>query len=134
VETLGAAERYRHPFETVRGRGPADADAGIVEGLRVEGDRVVLSAVRRRADDLEVRVVNQGDEPRRAKLVVDAISAHDTDLLGRPGAGLAVGPDGVELDLGPWEIRTVSVRGATPCPGHPTCNTDATLTARRNGH
>jgi alpha-mannosidase len=108
--TLAAAERYRHPFETVRGQGPADANAGSVDGLRLDGDGVVLSAVRRRSDELEVRVVNQGDEPRRARLVLDATSAHDTDLFGRPGAGLEVGPDGIELDLDPWEIRTVRVQ------------------------
>jgi alpha-mannosidase len=108
TETLGAAERYRHPFEVVRGRGRVDAGPVDAPGLRVDGEGVVLSAVRRDGDVVEVRVVNETSEPRRARLRMSGTSsASESDLLGRPGATLDLDADGVALDLGPWEIRTV---------------------------
>jgi alpha-mannosidase len=108
--TLAAAEAYRHPFETIRGRGPRDAIAVSVPGLRLDGEGVVLSAVRRRDDGLEVRVVNEGAERRDARLRLAGASARTIDLLGRPGEALPMDADGVALDLGPWEIRTVLVQ------------------------
>ncbi len=109
-----AAERYRHPFLVVRGSGAADAPTAAVRGLAIDGEGVVLSAVRRRGDWLEVRVVNQGGSRRRATLRLPADAAREADLLGRPGAPLDVARMAVTLDLDPWEIRTVQLRPTRP--------------------
>ena len=108
--TRAAAERYRHPFVVLRSTGAADAPTEPVQGLRLEGDGAVLSAVRRRGDWLEIRLVNEGPAACRAILETPLVEARTTDLLGRPGAQLAVSRGSLELDLAPWEIRTVQVR------------------------
>ena len=60
---VAVAERYQHPALVVRGTGPVRPDARRAEvpaaqqGLTIEGDGVVLSALRRRGDWLELRVV-----------------------------------------------------------------------------
>ena len=138
--TLDQAERYRYPFLTVRGSGRATVDAeeaasaaeppttappsapppaSVRPGLRIEGDGVVLSALRRRAGWLELRVVNERPRPVTAIIHTAPGAAREADLLGRPGASLAGGADGLHLDLGPWEIRTVQLAlngedGGTP--------------------
>jgi alpha-mannosidase len=108
--TRAAAERYRHPFAVVRSTGPGDAPATPVSGLQLQGDGAVLSAVRRRHDWLEIRVVNDGATACRATLDTELVEARDVDLLGRPGDALTVTGGRVTLDLVPWEIRTVQVR------------------------
>jgi mannosylglycerate hydrolase len=113
--TLEAAERYRHPFLSVRGSGPAAIAAPApIGGLRLDGRGVVLSAVRRRDRDLEVRLVNESGSPTTARLHVALASARETDLLGRPGATLPSDADGVSIDLGPWEIRTLRLERRNP--------------------
>jgi mannosylglycerate hydrolase len=112
--TLEAAERYRHPFLTVRGSGPAATAPEPIGGLRLDGRGVVLSAVRRRDRDLEVRLVNESGSPTTARLHVPLASARETDLLGRPGATLPSDADGVSIDLGPWEIRTLRLERRDP--------------------
>jgi hypothetical protein len=67
----------------------------------------VLSAVRRRDRDLDVRLVNQSDSPTTARLHLPLASARVADLLGRPGPTLPSDPDGVSIGLGPWAIRTL---------------------------
>ena len=108
--TRAAAERYRHPFAVVRSTGPGDAPGTPVSGLQLQGDGAVLSAVRRRHDWLEIRVVNDGATACRATLDTELVEARDVDLLGRPGDALTVTGGRVTLDLVPWEIRTVQVR------------------------
>jgi alpha-mannosidase len=80
---LEQMEHYQHPFLTAPGRGE---QAAVLEGagLELSGDGVLLSALRRRGDGLEARVVNETPERRTAKL-----------------AGQAV-------DLRPWEIKSVA--------------------------
>jgi hypothetical protein len=81
-----------------------------VPGLRIEGDGAVLSALRRRGDWLEIRLVNEraGDVPRHAG---DAARRGARRRSPRPtGRPLAVSRGRLELDLAPWEIRTVQVR------------------------
>jgi mannosylglycerate hydrolase len=108
--TREAAERYRHPFLVTRGTGAADASTNAVAGLRADGDGVLLSAVRRRDDWLEVRVVNEGAKPARGVLRARIGAAREADLLGRPGKTLDISDGELALDLGPWEIRTVHLR------------------------
>lgn len=110
ANALAQAERYRHPFLIVRGSGPAEALRTPVPGLAVDGDGVVLCSVRRRADWLEVRIVNESDDPCRATIRGPATAAREADLLGRPGRSLSVEEDRLTLDLGAWEIRTVQLR------------------------
>jgi alpha-mannosidase len=106
---LDGAERYRHPFVVVRSTGPGDAPTTPVPGLRLDG-RAVLSAVRRRADWLEIRILNEAPVASRATLEMPLVEARTVDLLGRPGDALEVSADGLTLDLAPWEVRTVQVR------------------------
>ena len=108
--TREAAERYRHPFLVVRSAGPGGAPTTSMPGLRLVGDGAVLTAVRRRGDWLEVRVVNEAPDPSQATLHGSFSEARPADLLGRPGIPATVSDDALTLDLGPWEIRTVQLR------------------------
>jgi alpha-mannosidase len=88
-----------------------------VQGLRLAGEGVVLSSLRRRDDHLELRIVNESPATSRATVMLPLAGANAADLLGRPGAELAVNDDRLELDLGPWEIRTVQLRSRAPASG-----------------
>ena len=110
ADALAAAEAFRLPFVTAPGR--SDDGAGRVTpvpGLSLEGDGVVLSALRRRDSWLEARVIAQTDRATEARIRGRPIrDAHDVDLLGRRLGNLDVGADGsLTLALGPWEIRTI---------------------------
>ena len=99
------------------GVGPTTA-AAMGDGLRLEGDGVVLSALRRlpalddAGEELEIRVV--AETPIATVAVVSGRpirGAREVDLLGRAGPPLDLGPDGtLRLELGPWTIRTVRIR------------------------
>jgi alpha-mannosidase len=95
------------PEETRPGPGSA--------GLRIEGRGVVLSALRRRGDELELRLVAKTATDTQATISGQPIAtARDVDLLGRPGPDRPVEPDGsLRLVLGAWEIRTIRVRLAS---------------------
>ena len=83
-DVLEQAERYRLPFVT--GAGEAEpGPLGSAAGLRLEGEGVVLTALRRRGDALEARIANETPVSRRAKL------------------------GELALELRPWEIRTVEL-------------------------
>jgi len=98
-----------------RGRPPSGAEAA---GLRLDGDGVVLSAVRRRPapeaadDELEVRIVAESAQPATARLSGPPFAgAREVDLLGRSGPDLPLEPDGsLRVALGAWEIRTFRLR------------------------
>jgi alpha-mannosidase len=107
--TLAALEHYLHPLRAAPGAGP-DGPLPALEGLRLGGDGVALSALRRVGDELEVRVVNQQDRPVTARLSGGVSAARRTDLLGRPGDDLTAGNGAVELPLGPWELATLRLR------------------------
>jgi alpha-mannosidase len=81
---LEQMERYQHPFLAALGSGERQAVPERA-GPELSGDGVVLSALRRRGDELEARVVNEQPRPATATLA------------------------GQALDLRPWEISTVSV-------------------------
>jgi hypothetical protein len=83
---LTQMEHYQHPFLTAPGSGDSPSAAEAC-GLELRGDGVVLSALARRGNQLEARVVCECPEPCSAQLVFQ-------------GRELA-------LDLGPWEIRTL---------------------------
>jgi hypothetical protein len=58
-------------------------------GLELRGAGVLLTALRRRGEVLEARLVCERSEPCSATLIVD-----DREL---------------DIELGPWEIRAVEV-------------------------
>jgi len=119
---LRAVEAYRLPFVTApgarHGTDPGARSGAGSSGLRIDGDGVVLSALRRRGDELELRMVARTERPTEATISGRPIvAARDVDLLGRPAAGssveapgLPVGVDGsLRVKLGAWEIRTVRI-------------------------
>jgi len=119
---LAASEAYHHPFLTADGNRPSRRGPGA--GARrlpttasgLSGDGVVLSALRRRDDWLEIRLVAKHPTPTVAVLAAAASfeAARDVDLLGRVGADLPVEGDGsIRVGLGAWEIRTIQVRPGT---------------------
>ncbi|HEX2756566.1 MAG TPA: hypothetical protein VHM48_13950, partial [Candidatus Limnocylindrales bacterium] len=126
ADVLRAAEAYQLPFVTAVGRGgPGSADPepdAPAAGVRIDGQGVVLSALRRRpaasgdGDELELRVVAEIDTATVASISGRRLAAaQHIDLLGRLGADLVLEPDGsLRLALGPWEIRTVRIRFAPP--------------------
>ncbi len=107
--TRVAAEQYRHPFAVIRGTGSSGEDPAPVPGLSIEGDRVVLSSLRRREEQLELRIVNESAAATTATIRIPLAAAREADLLGRPGAYLPLTVEGLALTLGPWEIRTVQL-------------------------
>ena len=109
-EVLAAAEAYRHPFLVAPGTGPAGPLPAERPGLSIDGDGVVLSSLRRRDDMLEIRIVAERPTPVRVAIRGAIATAREVDLLGRAGPALAVSEGVVELDLGPWEIRTLQLR------------------------
>ena len=91
ADVLEQMERYQHPFLTANGTGEGLALAQGA-GLELRGAGVLLTALRRRGDVLEARLVCERPEPCSATLIVD----------GRQ----------LDVELGPWEIRAVDVTGA----------------------
>lgn len=77
------------------------------------GDGVVLSAMRRRGEWLELRLICQQPAPTTATVVGAVVEAREADLLGRPGSALPVEGGVLRLELGPWEIGTVQLRPGT---------------------
>jgi hypothetical protein len=85
---LEQMERYQHPFLTAAGTSEGLTTAQRV-GLELRGAGVLLTALRRRGEVLEARLVCERSEPCSATLIVD-----DREL---------------DIELGPWEIRAVEV-------------------------
>src|SRR5262249_34459208 len=67
---LRALDRFRIPAIPVPGRGSADLEARRTDGLRVDGDGVVLTALRRRDEELEARLVAETPEPVTASVAL----------------------------------------------------------------
>ncbi|MEU9335337.1 alpha-mannosidase [Streptomyces sp. NPDC048290] len=106
----GAAERFRHPLHAVLGAGDVSAAPARAEGVSVEG--AVLTGVRRRGADVEVRVVALRPEAGRVVLRGPFEGGRRVDLLGRDlGAARCVAAGVLELELRPWEIATVRLTG-----------------------
>ncbi|MBA2254448.1 MAG: alpha-mannosidase [Chloroflexi bacterium] len=109
ADVVRQAERYAHEFVTARGGGMATGPAAAA-GIAVEGRGVVLSALLRRDDWLELRLVAETAQPTRATVRGGFLEARDVDLLGRPGAAGLISDGVVALELGAWEIRTIQLR------------------------
>ncbi|MDX3094964.1 glycoside hydrolase family 38 C-terminal domain-containing protein [Streptomyces sp. ME19-03-3] len=115
ADTVALAEEFRNDVLVTRGTAPAGgrlpADA---TGVRVDGVDVFVSSVRRVTDgDLgagtEVRLVAMADAGATARVTGAFTRVTTVDLLGRP-LETAPARSGVELALGPWEIRTIVLR------------------------
>jgi mannosylglycerate hydrolase len=112
ADAVAMAERYRHAFLHARGTGAGD-DAGRrspSDGVRIDGAGIVMSALRRREEWLELRVVNEQGVPAQATIHANAEAARQVDLLGRVLDHLPLRDGSLALELGPWELRTVQLR------------------------
>ncbi|MEA2654069.1 MAG: 2-O-(6-phospho-alpha-D-mannosyl)-D-glycerate hydrolase, partial [Chloroflexota bacterium] len=90
------------------------AGPGHRPGLSLEGPGVVLSALRRWGDWLELRLVAEHATATTAIVRGDFVEAKTVDLLGRVGASLPMTGSVLRLPLGPWEIATVRLRMKGP--------------------
>ncbi|MFF5145974.1 alpha-mannosidase [Streptomyces sp. NPDC013157] len=115
ANAVALAEEFRNDALVTRGTGPGGAplppDAA---GVRVDGRDVHVSGIRRITDPehgpgTELRLAAMRDTPTAVRVTGAFTEATTVDLLGRPLAPEPV-RDGLELDLGPWEIRTVVLR------------------------
>ncbi|WP_446038263.1 glycoside hydrolase family 38 N-terminal domain-containing protein [Streptomyces sp. SID1121] len=115
ANAVALADLFRNDVLVTRGTAPAgDRLPPDATGIRVDGTDVSVSAVRRVTTEdggtgTEVRLVAMSDTGADARVTGAFTEATTVDLLGRP---LATTPaaDGLDLALGPWEIRTVVVR------------------------
>ena len=120
ADAVALAEDFRNDVLVARGTAPAGGQLPPdATGVRVDGADVLVSSIRRVADDdrgagTEVRLAAMSDagvdRPRDRRV--------HRGHHGRP-ARPAASPrrrsrSGLELALGPWEIRTVVVRRSTP--------------------
>lgn len=111
ADTADMAERYAHPFVVVRGNGPAGSEPSTDPvGLTVGGSGVALSALRRRDEWLELRLVARTGRATEASVEGAFDVAREVDLLGRPLGELPGEPGRLRLAMGPWEIRTIQLR------------------------
>ncbi|WP_375011105.1 alpha-mannosidase [Actinomadura sp. 21ATH] len=111
-DVLAAAEAYRHDLLSAPGYGPRTAPLPPARtGIEAGGPGVVMTSLRERDGWLEVRLVAEQSAPTTAFVRGGFTEAVRTDLRGRPGPALSVGPGGtVTLPLRPWEIATVRIR------------------------
>ncbi|WP_405770950.1 alpha-mannosidase [Actinacidiphila glaucinigra] len=115
ADAVALAEEFRNDVLVTRGTAPAGKGLPAdTAGARVDGTDVFVSAVRRvTGGDLgagtEVRLVAMSDTGATARVTGAFTRVTTVDLLGRP---LATEPaeGGLELALGPWEIRTIVLR------------------------
>lgn len=111
---LDAAERYRHPLHAAPGSGPRDAPPLSSRGLSVEG--AVMTSLRRRDGELEVRLVAASPEPVTAVVRGPFTAAHRVGLLGADDT-TATAPEveagTVRVPLRAWEIATLRLSGGS---------------------
>ena len=109
---LTAAEVFRCPALALNGTAPASTAISAGEGLRVTGEGVVMSSLRRRdAHWLELRLVAMTDARTTAR-VSQVAAARRADLRGRPGDALCPVDGVLELPMRAWEIATVQLRAS----------------------
>jgi alpha-mannosidase len=114
---LTQMECYQHDLLTAPGSDPREPAGGTLDqlegrGLAVEGEGVVLSALRRRDGWLELRLACQHPAPSTATVTGGLVAAREADLRGRAGADLPVTGGVLSLELAAWEIRTVQLQFA----------------------
>ncbi|MGQ4351054.1 glycoside hydrolase family 38 N-terminal domain-containing protein [Streptomyces sp. SAS_275] len=112
---VALAEEFRNDVLVTRGTAPATGQLPPdATGLRVDGQDVLVSSVRRVTDDasgagIEVRLAAMRDTASTVRVTGAFSEAVTVDLLGRPIAR-AQAENVLELALGAWEIRTVVLR------------------------
>ncbi|MFB7494486.1 alpha-mannosidase [Streptomyces sp. NPDC056161] len=115
AHAVALAEEFRNDVLVARGTAPAGGTLPPdTTGVRVDGEDVFVSSIRRVTDaergaGTEVRLAAMSDTGSTVRVTGAFTEATTVDLLGRPLAGAPV-DNGLELVLGPWEIRTVVVR------------------------
>lgn len=115
ANAVALAEEFRNDVLVTRGTAPAGRHLPPdTAGLRVDGEDVLVSAVRRVIDDehgsgTEVRLTAMRDTASTVRVTGAFTEAVTVDLLGRTISRTQV-RDELELALGPWEIRTVVLR------------------------
>jgi alpha-mannosidase len=111
---LVQAECFAHDLLAAPGTGPKPAGSGsalaAAAGLAVDGNGVVLTALRRRDDWLELRLVAEHPAPTTATVGPGLTAAREADLLGRAGAELPLAGGTLRLALAAWEIRTIQLQ------------------------
>jgi mannosylglycerate hydrolase len=113
ADVAAMAEQFANDFLVERGAARTGASRAPAAGLTVEGDGVVLTALLRRDEWLEVRIVAERPAAGSVLIGPGIATARDADLLGRPGAALSVQPDGwLRLSLEPFRITTVQLQRA----------------------
>ncbi|MEV5532796.1 alpha-mannosidase [Streptomyces prunicolor] len=116
ANAVALAEEFRNDVLVTRGTAPAGGQLPPdTTGLLVDGEDVLVSAVRRVTDDehgpgTEVRLTAMSDRAATTVRVTGSFSeAATVDLLGRTISRTHV-QDALELVLGPWEIHSVVLR------------------------
>ncbi|MEV6738760.1 alpha-mannosidase [Streptomyces sp. NPDC051104] len=115
ANAVALAEEFRNDVLVARGTAPVGVRLPPdVTGIRVDGKDVLVSSIRRTTDHergagTEVRLAAMSDTGSTVRVTGAFTEATTVDLLGRP-LGETPAADGLELALGPWEIRTVVVR------------------------
>ncbi|MFF3934945.1 glycoside hydrolase family 38 N-terminal domain-containing protein [Streptomyces phaeofaciens] len=115
TNAVALAEEFRNDVLVTRGTAPAGAPLPPdTAGVRVDGKDVLVSGLRRVTDDgrgagTELRLAALRDTASTVRVTGAFTEATTVDLLGRPISRTRV-RDGLELALGPWEIRTVVLR------------------------
>ena len=105
------AEQYAHDFVVARGRQRGESPSAVDgAGLSISGEGVVLTALQRHGEWLELRVVCESPAPTTATIGPSVAAWREVDLLGRPTeeTGGRGGP--LSLPLQPWQIRTIQLR------------------------
>ncbi|MFI9387063.1 hypothetical protein [Kutzneria sp. NPDC052558] len=111
AEAVAHAEAFRNDVLVTRGTGAAGGplpEDGT--GIRVDGADIFVSSIRRIPDvGTEVRLVAMTSGGSTARISGSFTEGTTVDLLGRPLSSVPA-PEGLELTLGPWEIRSVVLR------------------------
>ncbi|MEV7992067.1 alpha-mannosidase [Streptomyces sp. NPDC086077] len=112
---VALAEEFRNDVLVTRGTAPTAGQLPPeASGVRVDGSDVFVSSIRRVTDDergagTEVRMAAMSDTTSTVRVTGAFTEATTVDLLGRPLSWTSM-RDGLDLVLGPWEIRTVVLR------------------------
>ncbi|MFI6493280.1 alpha-mannosidase [Streptomyces sp. NPDC050564] len=116
ANAVALAEEFRNDVWVARGTAPAGRHLPPdATGVQVAGKDVFVSSIRRIADGdrgagTEMRLVAMNDAGATVRVTGAFTQATTVDLLGQPISESTLVADGLELALGPWEIRTVVIR------------------------